>query len=113
MSKIISIEEVAKHNSEEDFWFILHDKVLDVTEFLLEHPGGQEPLMDWAGKDGTLAFLNVGHSKLATELVEEYIIGKVSEAELSILEKQREEDKIKNESVKTEQKSEGGSCVIM
>lgn len=37
--KLISGQEVAKHNSRESCWIIVHGKVYDVTEFLDEHPG--------------------------------------------------------------------------
>ena len=37
--RIISAEEVSKHNHEGSVWVIIDDKVYDVTKFLLEHPG--------------------------------------------------------------------------
>lgn len=38
--KLISAQEVSKHNTREDCWVIIHDKVYDLTNFLPEHPGG-------------------------------------------------------------------------
>ena len=35
-------------------------KVYDVTEFLAEHPGGEEILLETAGTDSTEAFEDVG-----------------------------------------------------
>lgn len=32
--------EVAKHNSTEDIWIVIEEKVWDVTEFAPNHPGG-------------------------------------------------------------------------
>ena len=49
-------EEVAKHNSKSSCWVILSDKVLDVTDFLKDHPGGELAILTFAGKDATEEF---------------------------------------------------------
>ncbi|KAF2167736.1 hypothetical protein M409DRAFT_21887 [Zasmidium cellare ATCC 36951] len=46
-------EEIAKHNSRESCWVIIHGKAYDVTEFLPEHPGGPRIILKYAGKDAT------------------------------------------------------------
>ena len=43
-TKEFSVDEIAKHNTEEDCWVVIHGKVYDVTEFLPDHPGGPEPV---------------------------------------------------------------------
>jgi len=48
--------EVAKHNSKEDCWVIIANKVYDVTTFLSDHPGGQRAILMYAGKDATKEF---------------------------------------------------------
>ncbi|KAF4157569.1 hypothetical protein CNMCM6069_005517 [Aspergillus lentulus] len=45
--------EVAKHNSKDSCWVIVHGKAYDVTEFL---PGGQKIILKYAGKDATEEF---------------------------------------------------------
>ncbi|CAG8453848.1 12051_t:CDS:1 [Acaulospora morrowiae] len=54
--RLISAQEVSKHNKREDCWVIIHGKVYDLTKFLPEHPGGERIILKQAGKDGTAAF---------------------------------------------------------
>jgi L-lactate dehydrogenase (cytochrome) len=46
-------EEIAKHNSKESCWVIIHGRAYDVTEFMPEHPGGPKIILKYAGKDAT------------------------------------------------------------
>lgn len=46
---------------------------------MLQHPGGEEVLLEQAGNDGTEAFEDVGHSTDARELMKKYKIGDVVE----------------------------------
>jgi cytochrome b involved in lipid metabolism len=71
----ISKREVALHKSAESCWIILDKKVYDVTDYLDEHPGGIGKVMEFAGIDGTLAFLRQGHSKEAETIRDKYYIG--------------------------------------
>ncbi|KAJ5040516.1 uncharacterized protein L3040_006170 [Drepanopeziza brunnea f. sp. 'multigermtubi'] len=45
--------EIAKHNSRDSCWVIVHGKAYDVTDFLPEHPGGPKIILKYAGKDAT------------------------------------------------------------
>ena len=38
--KLVSVEEVKKHNSREDCWIVVDGKVWDITAFAPGHPGG-------------------------------------------------------------------------
>lgn len=49
----LSGAQIAKHNSRESCWVIIHGKAYDVTEFLPEHPGGPKIILKYAGKDAT------------------------------------------------------------
>lgn len=49
-------DEIQKHNSKDSCWVIVHGKAYDVTEFLPEHPGGQNIILKYAGKDATEAY---------------------------------------------------------
>jgi L-lactate dehydrogenase (cytochrome) len=53
---MVDIDEVARHNSKENCWIIIHGQVYDVTEFLPNHPGGQSIILRYAGKDATKKF---------------------------------------------------------
>ncbi|KAL5467687.1 hypothetical protein EMCRGX_G031950 [Ephydatia muelleri] len=79
--RIITWEEVKKHNSAKSLWVVINGKVYDVTEFAAsEHPGGDEVLLEHAGTDSTLDFEDVGHSHDARELQKRYLIGTVKDA---------------------------------
>lgn len=45
--------------------------------FLLQHPGGEEVLLEQAGKDGTEAFEDIGHSSDAREMMKKYKVGEL------------------------------------
>merc|ERR1711979_86592 len=51
-----TVEEVAKHVTKSDCWVVLNDRVLDVTSFLSQHPGGELAILTFAGKDATAEF---------------------------------------------------------
>jgi len=79
VGQILSLEEVEKHNDSESTWIIINNHVYDVTKFLDEHPGGEEVLLEQAGKDATEAFEDVGHSTDARNLMKTYRIGQLRE----------------------------------
>ncbi|KAG6801913.1 cytochrome b5-like isoform X1 [Apis laboriosa] len=79
-TKFYTREEVAKHNNNTDLWFIIHNKVYNVTEFTT-HPGGEEVLLEQGGQDCTEVFEDIGHSSDARELMEKFKIGELVEEE--------------------------------
>ncbi|XP_066992729.1 cytochrome b5 [Anabrus simplex] len=79
--KLFSREEVSKKNDCKRAWIVIHNSVYDVTDFLNEHPGGEEVLLEQAGKDGSEAFEDVGHSTDARDLMKKYKIGEVIPAD--------------------------------
>merc|ERR1719158_1121291 len=54
--KSFTLAEVASHNSKSSCWVILHNRVLDVTTFLKDHPGGELAILTFAGKDASEEF---------------------------------------------------------
>lgn len=90
--RIISVDEVAEHNTEDSCWIIINQKVYDVTKFVDEHPGGAEVISRLAGTDVSTDFDDVGHSKDAMVMAEEYLIGQLPGTEV----KESEKDSVKD-----------------
>ncbi|GFZ42845.1 Cytochrome b5 [Saitozyma sp. JCM 24511] len=73
--KTYTLESLKEHSSRESLWMLLHDKVYDVTRFMDEHPGGDEVLLEEAGRDATEAFEDVGHSDEARAMLPKMLLG--------------------------------------
>jgi cytochrome b involved in lipid metabolism len=73
--EVISLDEVSYHCTMEDGWMVIYDKVYEVTEYLMKHPGGEDVMMEYLGYDATMAFRGVGHSKGALRMLEKYVVG--------------------------------------
>lgn len=57
LSRVISLEEVRKHKSQESCWVIVHGIVYDLSDFLDKHPGGATSILQYAGKVGVFTSL--------------------------------------------------------
>eukprot|EP00615_Pteridomonas_danica_P013279 CAMPEP_0114341396 /NCGR_PEP_ID=MMETSP0101-20121206/9021_1 /TAXON_ID=38822 ORGANISM="Pteridomonas danica, Strain PT" /NCGR_SAMPLE_ID=MMETSP0101 /ASSEMBLY_ACC=CAM_ASM_000211 /LENGTH=130 /DNA_ID=CAMNT_0001474989 /DNA_START=82 /DNA_END=474 /DNA_ORIENTATION=+ len=102
--------EVAKHTCDdegkEDVWIVVGNaktggpKVIDISSYLDDHPGGKEVMMDLAGKNADEMFEDIGHSNEARKKMKSLVIGdlKLSEAEKKALEEEAERKKIAAES---------------
>lgn len=69
----IPLNEVEKHNNENDCWVIVNGKVYDVTIFLDKHPAGKYIIINNSGKDISLHLFF--HSKFAKNILKKYFIG--------------------------------------
>ncbi|KZL81487.1 cytochrome b5 [Colletotrichum incanum] len=67
--------EVVSHNRKDDLYVVINDQVYDCTDFLHRHPGGEAVLLDVGGGDATDAFVNVGHSQEARDVMRQLFIG--------------------------------------
>ncbi len=67
--------DLAKHNTREDVWLSIADKVYNITKYLEDHPGGEEVLLDKGGLDATEDFEDVGHSNEARKMLTKYEVG--------------------------------------
>ncbi|KAG8905496.1 fatty acid alpha-hydroxylase [Tulasnella sp. 403] len=81
--RILTLEDVEKHNSEGSCWITRKGKVYDVTGFLKDHPGGEDLILQHAGKDVEEAMADASehdHSDSAYEMLESYLIGRLGVA---------------------------------
>merc|ERR550532_1074207 len=70
-------DEVAKHTTKTDCWVILDGKVLNVTSFLSEHPGGELAILTFAGKDATEEFNMIHPPDVVGKYAPDAVIGVV------------------------------------
>ncbi|PWA54543.1 cytochrome b5, heme-binding site-containing protein [Artemisia annua] len=76
-NKVFSLSDVSLHNNSKDCWVAINARVYDVTNFLNDHPGGDNVLLDVAGKDASEEFEEVGHGSAARLMLDEYYVGEV------------------------------------
>merc|ERR1719359_1916799 len=72
-----TLEEVAKHNTKQSCWVVLDGKVLDVTNFLSEHPGGELAILTFAGKDATEEFNMIHPPDVVGKYAPDAVIGQI------------------------------------
>jgi flavocytochrome c len=75
--KEYTMAEVAKHTSESDCWVVIDNQVLDVTNFLADHPGGKMAIMNFAGRDATEPFDMVHEEGVIEKFASECVIGTI------------------------------------
>ncbi|KAI0068670.1 cytochrome b5 [Artomyces pyxidatus] len=82
-SKTVNLTELREHTSKDDIWVLINGKVYDVSKFIDEHPGGDEVILSEAGKDGTEAFEDVGHSDEARALLPGMLVGEFEPSDVT------------------------------
>ena len=75
---------VAQHAATDDCWIIVNGGIYNVTEYVPFHPGGEQNILDYCGKEATQAFATKGglgddHSQNAYALLENYRIASVGD----------------------------------
>ncbi|KAF7795504.1 hypothetical protein EIP86_006666 [Pleurotus ostreatoroseus] len=78
-AKTFTKEEVAKHNKKDDCWVIVNGQVLDVTDFLSDHPGGAKAILLYAGRDATEEFNMLHDPKVIPRYAPDSVIGTLKE----------------------------------
>lgn len=78
--RIFTREDLVTHSNTSSCWISRNGKVYDVTGFLQDHPGGDDLLLNYAGKDVGEIMKDPDehdHSDSAYEMLEEYCIGRL------------------------------------
>lgn len=78
--RIYTAEDVASHTQASSCWVTRAGKVYDVSGFLQDHPGGDDVVLNNAGKDIGEVMKDGKehhHSDSAYEMLEEYVIGRL------------------------------------
>lgn len=88
-NKLLTKEEIAKHNNEDDCWTIIDGNVYDITSYVPRHPGGDE-ILRACGADGSSLFNSrktesgeevgsgTSHSSSAKSTLSRFQVGTVS-----------------------------------
>ena len=78
--RIFSAEDLDHHKEAKDCWISYKGNVYDVTQFLDDHPGGDDFILQHAGKDVTEVMADPNehdHSDAAYEMLAEFRIGRI------------------------------------
>ena len=76
-----TVDQVSSHDTANDCWIIINQKVYSVGKFLSEHPGGASTIIPYCGKEATRAFetqdrgQGSSHSPSATNMLADYLVG--------------------------------------
>merc|ERR1719203_1787979 len=76
----LTMDEVAKHTTKTDCWAVVRGDVLNVTNFLSQHPGGELAILTFAGKDATAEFDMIHPPDVVGKYAPDAIIGEVGAA---------------------------------
>merc|ERR1712012_791200 len=72
-----TMEEVAKHTKKGDVWVVLHGRVLNVSNFLSQHPGGEMGILTFAGKDASAEFDMIHPPDVIEKYAPDAVIGAI------------------------------------
>jgi 4-hydroxysphinganine ceramide fatty acyl 2-hydroxylase len=81
---IISRKELESHTTKKSCYVALGNKVFDVTDFIHDHPGGADLILDHAGHDVEPFMkdeLSHFHTETAYEILEELLVGYLEAAQ--------------------------------
>eukprot|EP00927_Polykrikos_kofoidii_P064404 TRINITY_DN595_c0_g1_i10.p1 TRINITY_DN595_c0_g1~~TRINITY_DN595_c0_g1_i10.p1 ORF type:complete len:1039 (-),score=122.65 TRINITY_DN595_c0_g1_i10:206-3322(-) len=72
-----TMEEVAKHTTKTDCWVVVSNQVLNVTNFLSSHPGGELAILTFAGRDATEEFNMIHPPDVIPKYAPDSVIGMI------------------------------------
>ncbi|RKF83286.1 Fumarate reductase [Golovinomyces cichoracearum] len=79
-----SMEEVAKHNTRDDLWVVVKGVVMDVSNWLDEHPGGPQAIMNFMGKDASEEFAMLHDDEVIPKYAPSQVIGRLKGQEVTL-----------------------------
>ncbi|TGJ80481.1 hypothetical protein E0Z10_g8286 [Xylaria hypoxylon] len=82
--KEFTLEEVAKHNKKDDLWVVVKGVVMDLTNWLDEHPGGPQAIMNFMGRDATEEFEMLHDDEVIPKYAPEQVIGRIKGQEVTL-----------------------------
>ncbi|KAK5008575.1 Osmotic growth protein [Cryomyces antarcticus] len=82
--KEFDMEEIKKHNKKEDLWIAVKGVVMDVTNWVDEHPGGPEALFTHMGEDATEEFEMLHDDEVIPKYAAGIVIGRVKGQEVRL-----------------------------
>ncbi|KAF8589131.1 fatty acid-2 hydroxylase [Ramaria rubella] len=77
--KLYTIEDVHQHQKPDDCWVVRNGYVYNISAFLPDHPGGDDIILEWAGKDVGDVMKNGehSHSDAAIDMMSGFSIGRI------------------------------------
>lgn len=82
---VITLEEIASHDQQDDCWMAIEGKVYDFTAYIPAHPAPPAVMTSWCGKEATEGMLTKGygrdHSPAARAMLDAYLIGTLAAAD--------------------------------
>lgn len=85
--RIFTIDDLTVHNKKGDCWIVRNGNVYDVSTFVEDHPGGDDLILQYAGKDIGEAMDDPEehvHSVSAYDILDEHLIGKLGKDALVV-----------------------------
>jgi len=78
----ITFEQLKAHQGAEDLWVLINGKVYNCKDFVNEHPGGAESLLEGVSEnlDSTGGFEDQGHSDIALDMLTGLYLGEFDES---------------------------------
>jgi len=82
--KVYPLSEIKRHNTNDDAWVVVHDKVLDITKFSNTHPGGKDLILLSAGRDATILFETYHPKPVSMAIVNKLQIGVIRKEDSTV-----------------------------
>ncbi|KAB2569644.1 Cytochrome b5 [Lasiodiplodia theobromae] len=79
-----TLEEVKKHNKKDDLWIAVKGVVMNLSNWVDEHPGGPQALYSHMGKDASEEFEMLHDDEVIPKYAPEVVIGRVKGQKITL-----------------------------